>query len=196
MTIDLIKAEQFVFPYYEEPHRFYHTNVHIKDMLSTAIKYGIVLSEIEVLAIIFHDIVYFAGADTGINEEQSVRMLDLFCMLNPDDVDEQSQIIAGAIILDTVDHIADNPKSETVLDLDLHGLSLPWEEYIENGGLIRAEFIMFPDDQFYPGRIKFLENMLARERIYHTDLFHEKCEENARKNMTAEINILKNENNG
>jgi len=195
MKIDLVEAAKFVLPYYMEPHRFYHNEKHISNMINTVVEMKTQISDVQNLAILFHDVVYLVGMDKGVNEDQSVKMLDLFCDLNPTAVDQKSKILAGNIILDTVAHVACCPESKKVLDLDLYGLSLSWEEYTRAGMQIRSEYISYDDEVFYDGRIRFLQDMVDRDRIYHTDLFYEKCEFKARTNMVKEINLLKNRNN-
>lgn len=65
-------ALNFVKPYYNQPHRFYHNFSHIEKMLDYAVGYPVDNSEAVSYTILFHDIVY--EIDKQDNEEQSCEV--------------------------------------------------------------------------------------------------------------------------
>ena len=46
------------------------------------------------------------------------------------------------------------------------------------------------DDEFAVGRSSFLTKMIEKQKIFHTDAFHDLFEETARENMRDELEQL------
>lgn len=76
---------------------------------------------------------------------------------------------------------------ELMRDLDLAILGQPPERYARYAAAIRAEYAAVPEAEFRPGRARILSGFLQGERIYRTDVFHRRLEENARANLRAEV---------
>ena len=55
---------------------------------------------------------------------------------------------------------------------------------------IRKEYLHIPDNLYYAGRRKVLENYLEMEHIYKTEYFQDKYEKQSRLNIAAEIKSL------
>lgn len=190
MKIDLEKASSFAAKYYAAPHRYYHNQEHIITMYDIASNLNINLSPVQVLAIAFHDIVYLLGTPHDFNEEQSVEMLHIFSKLFPGAIDDEALWVAEKIILDTIDHLPTIEESKIVLDLDLYGFSLSWEDFTHNTALVRKEHILFSDAEFNVGQESFIRGMLERDRIYHTDKIYDKCEGKAQENLQRYLAII------
>ena len=76
------------------------------------------------------------------------------------------------------------------MDIDLSILGEDkntYEKYEEN---IRKEYIHVPKAMYKLGRKKLLKKFLAQERLFQTDIFFEKYEEQARVNIEWAINKL------
>lgn len=131
-------------------------------------------------ATIYHDVIYNPSSKT--NEEDSVEMskLELSDMgLNLNKIE--------SLILSTKhihDFVAADDETECILDVDLSILGSPMDEYNEYSRSIREEYLFINYIDYSKERIKFLEKMISRERIFYklTDL-----ELVSRKNMKNEI---------
>lgn len=83
-----------LYKYYEEPHRYYHNNIHIQNMLSHLMATDFHINQHDrdliKVAIEFHDVIYNPHRDD--NELMSMKMVDTF-----DYADEQKSIIKTLI---------------------------------------------------------------------------------------------------
>jgi predicted metal-dependent HD superfamily phosphohydrolase len=164
--------------YYDEPHRFYHTIYHIGHMLYDGVLSMDITTE-QLYAILYHDAIYDPLASD--NEEKSYELYA--------SIKGENQIVKD-IILSTKKHIPLCPEAELVLDLDMEVLSWSWNNYLKYTQQVRQEYSMVPDEMFYAGRLKFLEECLKRERLYYTDWGYSEFEDNARKNIQKEIDLI------
>ncbi len=73
------------------------------------------------------------------------------------------------------------------LDLDLEILGRPWNEYDTAAKNIRREYCIFTEVDFWEGRREFLKGMLAKDHIFHSEMFSKKYEKQAQKNMKKEL---------
>lgn len=103
---------------YTEPQRHYHASWHVHDVFARAAARGLTLDRAQVLALLFHDAVYVAGAAAGANEALSALLLRQAAHgrvgLAADEVHQ-----ACEMILDTAGHTPGSSASETVIALDL-----------------------------------------------------------------------------
>lgn len=166
---------------YQQPHRHYHGPCHIKDCLSrldlAAKMYGN-LDSVE-LSIWLHDAIYVTGAAD--NEQKSAEWF----AKKANSILPQQMIaeVEGYINQTTHTEIPSDENSKLVVDVDLSGLGMPWEEYHCDGLKIRKEFAHLSDDEFFPKQNKFLQSLLDRDRLFLTDFFYQMCEAQARKNI-------------
>ncbi|HLS50240.1 MAG TPA: hypothetical protein VK024_09620, partial [Actinomycetaceae bacterium] len=77
-----------------------------------------------------------------------------------------------------------------LLDADLAVLGSHPSRYARYVREIRAEYPHVPDDDFRRGRRRVLEALLARRHLFVTPRGREWWEEQARRNMTAELAAL------
>jgi predicted metal-dependent HD superfamily phosphohydrolase len=78
-----------------------------------------------------------------------------------------------------------------ICDIDLvtlGGMESDFEIYCHK---VRKEYFMFSDDVYYINRLSLLTYFLTRGFIYRTPYFRERCEAQAIKNLTNEINRVK-----
>jgi predicted metal-dependent HD superfamily phosphohydrolase len=174
---------------YHSPPRHYHTIDHVVEV---ARWYQVVAREPgwthprEVfLAVLFHDVVYQAGArdneqrsaavavdatrrwlDAGIDTAHVTRLIELTARhggLRPADVDAETALF---------------------LDCDMAVLGAPADVYARYEQGVAAEYLgVYPPELFAQGRRRFLEGLLARERIYLSPFFHARLDEPARANL-------------
>lgn len=109
---------------YREPHRHYHAAWHVQDVFARAAAQALALDRAQVLALLFHDAVYVAGAAPGVNEALSALLLRQAAhgreALPAADVEA-----ACTMIEDTATHRARGAASRTVVALDLATLADP-----------------------------------------------------------------------
>jgi len=171
--------------------RYYHTIEHIVYMLKHSMDFkGMSHRDRALLkwAIWFHDIMCVPGNND--NEIKSANMLADF--MGALDFEEEDIKIAKWIILVTTVTATGNPQTQLediICDLDFREfVSDRWELNVSE---LRKEHHLAPDEQWKIGRINFLQTMLDKEYIYHTDLYRETLEAQARSNLTKEIEYLK-----
>jgi predicted metal-dependent HD superfamily phosphohydrolase len=76
---------------------------------------------------------------------------------------------------------------ELFLDMDMSILGSPIDRYDSYCQQIRNEYKHFPDDQFYSGRLQFLETCLKKEKyVFNTEIFRSNLEAIARSNLARE----------
>ncbi|MBL0870303.1 MAG: metal-dependent phosphohydrolase [Phycisphaerales bacterium] len=135
-------------------------------------------------ALWLHDCVYIAGAKD--NEERSAdvstRMLR--------QIGASDDVIARTLSMIMATKHTGEPlddASALVADVDMSILGALPEMYRAYAAAIREEFSFVDDERYRAGRGAFLRGLLARQRIYHTDVFVRRFESKARANLTAEI---------
>lgn len=185
---------QLLFDSYQSPPRHYHTIDHVVEV---ARWYQVVARELgwtrpsEVfLAVLFHDAVYHAGArdneqrsaavavdavqrwlgDAGIDTGRVVQLIELTARhggLGAGDVDTEAALF---------------------LDCDMAVLGAPAGVYERYEQGVAAEYLaVYPPELYAQGRRRFLDALLARERIYLSPFFHGRLEEQARANLRSAL---------
>ncbi|MCA5892603.1 DUF4031 domain-containing protein [Isoptericola sp. NEAU-Y5] len=160
---------------WREPHRVYHSRLHLADALDaldTLVSGGAPGSaRLAALALWFHDAVH--DGEAGRDEERSaalaVRLLAPLAtgargargtgLLAADDVDEVARLV-----LVTADHdpAHGDATGALVSDADLAVLGGEPRRYARYAAQVRAEYGHVPDDAFRTGRSAVLDELLAR----------------------------------
>lgn len=182
---------------YGEPHRMYHGLMHpvlLFDELRTALQKGLgeFFGDYEEnvaleLAIWDHDLFYDTTRDD--NEERSSERA--FEHARDLGLSVRASEQAKKLVLATKH--TEVPKefvAQTIVDLDLSLLAMPWLTFARNTQEIRGEYAHISDRDFIRGRLNFLEQMLKRPRIYSTDYFFEEFETDAQSNMERSLREL------
>lgn len=175
--------------------RCYHNLTHLGHMFNmlNIYKYqtGYIPSSSFVLAVIGHDLVIDNTMPN--NELESYNKLMEMCdncKLLPYDENKIKKLIMAtnhSLPLENPTH-----EEELIADLDLSILGTfsdhSWNKVYCDG--IRNENINIPTAEFNTKRIEFLKELLARERIFKTDVFYKLYEERARINIAQELEKL------
>ena len=184
--------------FYAGSTRHYHSLNHIEDCLRQLSEYEFSLEkskcdiDLIALGIIFHDSIYIPTASD--NEESSALLMETVMWRSLMEVSNIT--LVKAMILATK-HKEFNPianyniNTQLLLDIDLSSLGYDREKFNKNNNDIRSEYSFISNKQFYTGRVKFLSELLAWERLYYTDYFYEKYEKRARENIENEIKQIK-----
>jgi len=163
-------------------------------MFDEADKHGIVLSEEQYLAILFHDVVY--NPTSMSNEEASCNVFDEYVFgLKAISFDVR---LVKQIIMDTQNHIPTCEESKIIIDLDLIGLASSEEQYYKNAKLIEWEYThnnAFTIEEFNKGRIGWLEAMLNKNPIFYTKWF-KNLEKYVKFNIAEELDIRRQNKDG
>lgn len=172
---------------YTQPHRSYHTLVHIEDVLLR-------IEELEppreceldlALAAWFHDAIYQPDRDD--NEERSAYVA--FDAI--EQVGGSPELIAEVVRLIrlTATHDPDPADASGVVmsDADLAILGSTREKYAQYAQGIRQEYSHVPQDAYRAGRAQVLRGFLDREHIFSTAYARSHWEAQARDNMTSEL---------
>lgn len=167
--------------HYDEPHRHYHTAEHIRHCLRQLdlIPDDDPHRDAVELAIWFHDVIYRIGDPA--NEANSARWFreqatgDL-----PDALVDQ---VCRLIVATEHRQAPTEPDTAYVIDIDLSSFGQPYEAFIADSALVRAESTHLDDEAYFRGQREFLEKLLRRDRIFVSDLFHRPFEERARDNI-------------
>jgi len=171
--------------------RYYHTLDHLESMISGFKEYrhsfGIGYRDMTTveLAIWFHDLIYDPKSIE--NEKKSAEHLVAFAQaLNlPNEIVEELYFL---VMVTTHKGIPQTKNEDAICDLDL--IELSSSKYVENAKNVRKEYSFLTNEEWKKGRLDFLNSMLEKKSIFHTDIFKDTLEVPARQNMQMEIDYL------
>jgi predicted metal-dependent HD superfamily phosphohydrolase len=161
---------------YCAPDRHYHDASHITDCLKEFDAVRGMAHDPAALeaAIFYHDIVY--DGHRSDNEERSAEAAaEALGRLGA-----TNRFIDGVrklILFTRHDLEPDSEDGKLMVDIDLASLALPPEKFDENSRKIRMEYQHVPEAAFVAARNDMLGGLLARPRIYYTDVFFQKYEQ-------------------
>ena len=190
--------------HYLEPHRHYHTLVHVHDMIKILCDSHLINGAPEsqrqavLIATFFHDVIY-EPYDKDNEEKSAALLMTLGTELR---VTESVLSQASRLVRLTRDHFDRPPGLEAIahifLDVDLEILSAMPERYEKYAEGIRKEYQSVTDRiiHYDSRRLVFLEKVLHSATIYWTRDLGACGEWDARSNITNEINQIKARNGG
>ncbi len=183
LQIDIAFSE--IKNHHSEPHRHYHNWNHIEQILGLIDLQNLQLTEREILihAAIFHDVIYKPGSSTNEKDSAVYAQQVLLQLKKPPSIIQY----VTEIILATEKHQSTDPLVQLFLDMDMSILGSPPKDYEHYQNAIRQEHKNIPSTIYSFGRKRFLKNTLKQKRIFLTDFFHQKLEEQARINLQFEI---------
>jgi len=165
---------------YAEPHRHYHDKNHLAHCLA---QLDLAKDQIEQLdqvelAIWFHDVINDPGRD-----DNEARSAAFFRDMAAGVMDEGLVDSVVDLILVTTHREMPSAMDQCfICDIDLSSFGCPWECYMRDTQKVKAEF-QGPAEDYYRGKKGFLEAMLRRPKIFQTDFFHARYEQQARENI-------------
>lgn len=188
---------------YEQPHRKYHTSVHLSEML-TALKtlykrHHTATPRAVLLAAWFHDAVYEAnpGEDEAASADLARTALTPLASTGFL-TNREVTAIAHLIELTASHQLADGIEEYTsgaltradaafFLDADLAILAADSPRYTRYVAGVRAEYAHYAPDAFTRGRAAILQGFLNRTTIYASDTAHLLWDAPARLNLRTEL---------
>jgi len=171
---------------YAEPHRRYHDQRHLEDVLQAlrALTGGARPPRPVVLAAYWHDAVYDPPADD--NEERSARLaIATLARLGVDrgEVDEVGRLVRST---QAHDPAPDDLGAALLSDADLAVLARSAERYLAYAAEVRREYGHLDDAAFRRGRTAVLQALLDRPALFTTPDARRRWETPARRNLRAE----------
>lgn len=176
---------------YEEPHRYYHTLVHIEDCLLKLDAARGLLDADEAdaveLALAWHDAVYDPPAAD--NEEKSAALFRAAAARHR--LEPRLVATVERLIMQTKTHLARNrPDEQVMIDIDLSILGAPPDVFAAYDRSIRREYAHVPEPAWRERRAAVLRSFLLRETLFATRFFRERYEAQARQNLVTAITAL------
>lgn len=188
---------------YEQPHRKYHTSVHLSEML-TALKtlyeqHHTATPRAVLLAAWFHDAVYEANPGEDEAASADLARTTLTPLASTGFLTNREVTAIAHLIELTASHqLADGIEEYTsgaltradaafFLDADLAILAADSPRYTRYVAGVRAEYAHYTLDAFTRGRAAILQGFLNRTAIYASDTAHLLWDAPARLNLRTEL---------
>lgn len=157
---------------YNTSYRKYHRAWHLEWLFTQVKKLDLKLSKEQILAILFHNVVYTPGVGNGQNETASALLFKRYAqdLSVPLSVDEEQLICA--LIQDTGTKKPSHEKSKIIIDLDNLSLAdtgvefCAWEEliWLENRHLMDKSN---PKKDFDTRRLKYVISLTKEANIFY-----------------------------
>lgn len=175
---------------YEEPHRRYHGAAHIEDCLDQLDRAPGIAERTEDVeaALWFHDVVYDVRSTT--NELRSAERAAAFLRdagAGPD----VARRVYDLVLATKHGDAALVGDAAAVVDVDLSILGRDEATYDAFERAIREEYAWVPEPLYRDKRAEILASFLERARVYSTDVFRDRFEARARRNLERAIRALR-----
>jgi predicted metal-dependent HD superfamily phosphohydrolase len=173
---------------YSNKKRHYHNLTHLENLWTALNQHKNLIQDWDAIlfALFYHDIVYHVLKKD--NEEKSALLAEK--RLKEINIPTEKVTLIKNHILATQSHeLNHNNDTNLFTDADLSILGSKEEVYKSYCQKIRKEYAIYPDFMYYSGRKKVLTHFLGMAYIYKTKHFRDLYEENARKNMTHELQL-------
>lgn len=173
---------------YGEPHRHYHTLDHIRHCLGEFDQAATEMEDSDAveLALWFHDAIYQPGAKD--NERRSAELFERWSQGRAESVFRRR--VWDLILITTHRELPRQPDERFIVDIDLSGFGLSWDECERDGRRIRAECANLADEDYYPGHLRFLRSLRDRPTFFFTEFFRQRYERIACENVRRIITEL------
>ncbi len=185
-------VEAELLTHYREPHRAYHNDAHIAELLgwfdvvAEAPGAGWRAPGEVVAAMLFHDAIYAPGAKD--NEARSAELAKRHAAALGVDGERVAALIELTARHGALEAI-DLPDADAAhfLDCDTAILGAEPAAFDRYDATIRYEYGFVPDAAYRTGRRGFLTGMLARPHIFFSPLLHARLDGAARANLGRAI---------
>ena len=175
---------------YQDKRRHYHTLEHVAALLQLCEKHLSLLGSRDVVrfSIWFHDAVF--SPLSRHNEERSAQLA--VQLLKPSSLPRPWLATIDRYIRATKHHPrSQDPDLQFLIDADLSILGADPETYQRYTQQVRQEYSIYPNFIYNRGRRAFVQQMLAKVRIFQTDALAERYEAAAKKNLAHELQTLR-----
>jgi predicted metal-dependent HD superfamily phosphohydrolase len=172
---------------YAEPHRHYHDKHHLAHCLEQLDMAAAQIHQPDAveMAIWFHDVVNEPGRTD--NEPLSA---ELFRKVAGGLMDRAFiAAVEDLILITTHTREPRDLDHQFICDIDLASFGCPWECFLADSVAVKAEF-RGPDEAYYRSKRIFLEALLERPRIFRTEFFNQRYEQQARDNIRRLLELM------
>lgn len=181
---------------YSSPTRHYHSLKHVTSLLTLLSTHRRHFADPDAVeaAIWFHDAVYDARAQGPANEHQSAQLAvsRLSGTVEPKRL-EWIRSAIEATATHTLPQSLEEPEAGDAalfLDMDLSILGAEESEFDKYEAAVRREYDFVDDGAWRTGRALVLRRFLARDQVYHSNLFGALYEDAARRNLRRSVEQL------
>lgn len=175
--------------HYSGVERHYHNLEHLENLFKRLkrIKPYITNWNSILFAVYYHDIIYSPTQNDNEIKSAELAVSRLKKIMVPEEDIKSCQ----EMILATQSHLlSQNEDINYFTDADLSILGESRENYMIYCKNIRKEYSIYPDEIYRAGRMKLLNQLLKRQRIFHTKYFFAKFESQAKRNLNQELLFL------
>lgn len=178
-----------IFTKYSEPKRHYHTIDHLEALITdlNEVKSKITDCDTMLFAVFYHDIIYKASSSTNEGDSAKLAMKRLTEIGYPAD---KIAKCANMILATKLHQLSEDNDTNYLIDADLGIIGKTPEDYQKYTEQIREEYSIYPDFMYTSGRKKALQHFLQIDSIYKTKHFSNKYEQQARINISNELEEL------
>lgn len=171
---------------YSSPHRFYHNCDHLVHVLEL-LHQSSMDEPAAYWATFYHDYIYVAGDRNNEPESGKIAAIQMAALGIESSVIEKTVYLIEA----TAQHKTKSAEWMNVfLDADMAILGVVHERYNSYRENVRREFAAIPEFLYKQGRKKFLQKCLEENRLFKTEWFFNRFEDQARKNIQWELTVL------
>lgn len=174
---------------YSSKRRHYHSLEHLENLFTELIMVKDKIKNWSALlfALYYHDVVY--NSLKSDNEEKSA-LLAKKRLISISVPQVEIKLCEEHILSTKLHHKSVNSDTNYFTDADLCVLGQPWETYSRYFKDVRKEYSIYPNFIYNPGRKKVLNHFLAMDRIFKTELFFMRFEDQAKQNLRNELELI------
>jgi len=175
---------------YSEPHRLYHTLRHINYCLREFDNAKFLIRHVDAaeMAIWYHDIINLPNAKD--NEYQSKLLFEHIAHNNFGQAFIEN--VCSLIMVTTHRQAPATNDEKYICDIDLSSMGASWEKFITDSNDLRSESAS-STEEYTMGKLRFFAALLERPRIFYSDYFYARYENNARRNIQRFMGMLNQE---
>jgi len=197
-TGDRWQAFRIIVSRYSEPHRYYHNLQHIADCLDElqlAKNYYSVNAPQLISVPQFNEIeaeIWLHDIDPD-EEKSALQAIKIFLDLGKTETftSRVADLIRNTKHFVDKDHDSLSHAEKLGIDIDLAILGQPKDKFVHYENNVRKEYSHVPEKVFRAHRVNVLLDFLSRPRIYLTEYFYDKYENQARENIKRSlINLI------
>ncbi|PLP61082.1 hypothetical protein CYK37_01955 [Mesorhizobium loti] len=180
---------------YRAEDRHYHGITHIVALLSLFDEYRSAFSDPEAVeaAIWFHDAIYDSRAKDNETRSADLARERLAGTVSAERLSRIARMIEATAThtIPEIEPEAARRDAALLLDMDLSILGTAPETFDAYEAAVRREYAWVEEPLWIAGRGAVLKTFLEREHIFHTDIFRDRLERQARENLRRSIDALK-----
>lgn len=166
---------------YQEPHRAFHTVNHLQYIFNEL--HTVECTDSMNFSVWYHDIIYKPGSNKNKKNSAIYATAALNHLSVPKNIQHNVKIMIEATQL----HHSEDNQTQLFLDADMAILGSSSAQYSQYLKALKREFNSIPKVLYNRGRKRFIMQTLSAEKIFNSDYFGQRYEQQARENLTNEM---------